>query len=419
MMAAFGTEEGEGMSSYATTQIGKQLLEVSHESYDRWYFKPSEWDRRVHYEETVGGDPKDFIGYESTVKEIRERLLLAGYDHKSLRQDFDWTKQLVLYDLNTMKELEERKGKIRGDATFDEIERCYEIVSEASFDVWKETFYKVLSKESEIKNHTFDESLVDVKLLELIESRNEIYLSAVDSSYSDYFPCIQKESIALLLLDSCEDYEKCILNLTILVRDGWVDDHEEGSNADRNILDTKFYNNFTDAMSDLDLINAGNNHPVIQRMIYSTVISAMEAYLSDTLKRNVFNREGVKRRFVKTYKNFSNDALAGSDIFDYLDKLDGKIKYYIDKKMSFHDTQLIESIYTKVLHCKIDKDMLKKLSAFVDKRHDIVHRNGKDQDSNVHNISQKDVRILIRVVSHFIQDIDVQIINGLLSSQVD
>ncbi|MDY7828154.1 HEPN/Toprim-associated domain-containing protein [Aeromonas caviae] len=407
------------MSSYASTQIGKQLLEVSHESYDRWYFKPSEWDRRVYYEETVGGYPKDFIGYESTVKEIRERLLLAGYDHKSLRQDFDSTKQLVLYDLNTMQELEERKGESRGTATIEEIERCYNIVSETSFDVWKETFYKMLSKESEIKNHTFDESLVDDDLLELIETRNEIYLSAVDSSYSDYFPCMQKESLALLLLDSCEDNEKCILNLTILVRDGWVDDHEEGSNADRNYLDTKFYNNFMESMNDLDSINTGSNHPVIQRMIFSTVISAMEAYLSDTLKRNVFNREGVKRRFVKIYKNFSSDALNGSDVFDYLDKLDGKIKYYIDKKMSFHDTQLIENIYTKVLHCKIDKDKLKQLSAFVDKRHDIVHRNGKDQDSNVHNISQKDVRILIRVVSDFVQDIDMQIINGLLSNQVD
>lgn len=407
------------MSSYASTQIGKKLLEVTHESYDRWYFKPSEWDRRVYYEETVGGDPKDFIGYESTVKEIRERLLLAGYDHKSLRQDFDATKQLLLYDLNTMKELEERKGEVRGSATIDEIEICYSIVSEASFDVWKETFYKMLSKESEIKNHTIDESLVDDQLLELIESRNETYLSAVDSSYSDYFPCMQKESIALLLLDSCEDNEKCILNLTILVRDGWVDSHEEGSNADRNILDTKFYNNFTDAMNDLDLINSGNNHPVIQRMIFSTVISAMEAYLSDTLKRNVLNREGVKRRFVKIYNVYSSDKLEGKNIFDYIDKLDGYIKYHIDKKMSFHDTQLIDSIYTKVLHCKIDKDKLKKLRAFVEKRHDIVHRNGKDKDSNVHDISQKDVHVLINVVSDFIQDIDTQIVNGFLSSQID
>lgn len=407
------------MSSYAITQIGKRLLEVSHESYDRWYFKPAEWERRVYYEETVGGDPKDFIGYESTVKEIRDRLLLAGYDHKSLKQDFDATKQLWLYDLNTMHELEEAKGEDRGTATINEIERCYRIIVETSFDIWKETFYKMLSKENEISNYTINEPLVNYELLELIESRDEVYLSAADSGYSTFFPCMHKESMALLLLDICGTNEKCILNLTILVRNGWVDDHEEGSNADRNYLDTKFYNNFTEAMNDLDSINTGNNHPVIQRMIFSTVISAMEAYLSDTLKRNVFNRDGVKRRFVKAYNVFSSDELKGKEIFYYIDKLDGNIKYYIDKKMSFHDTKLIDNIYTKVLHCKIDKDKLKQLGDFVDKRHDIVHRNGKDIDSNVHEISQKDVRVLIRVVSYFVQDIDRQIINGLLSGQVD
>ncbi|MEI4978014.1 HEPN/Toprim-associated domain-containing protein [Aeromonas caviae] len=407
------------MGSYALTKIGNRILEYSQESYDRWYFKPSEWERRVHYEETVGGDLKDFIGYESTVKEIRDRLLLAGYDHKSLRQDFDATKQLWLYDLNTIHELEERKEDTQDTTVIDEIERCYRIVSETSFDIWKETFRKMLSKEGVILNQAIDESLVNYDILDLVESRNDYYLIVAASGYSEYFPCMQKESMALLLLDSCEDNEKCVLDITILVRDGWVDDHEEGSNADRNYLDTKFYNNFMEAMDDLDGINKESDNPVIQRMIFSTVISAMEAYLSDTLKRNVFNRDGVKRRFVKTYKNFSNDALTGSDVFDYLDKLDGKIKYYIDKKMSFHDTQLIDSIYTKVLHCKIDKDKLKQLSSFVDKRHDIVHRNGKDKDSNIHDISQKDVRVLIRVVNDFLQDIDRQIINGLLSNQVD
>lgn len=407
------------MGSYAVIKIGNRILEYSQESYDRWYFKPSEWERRVHYEETVGGDLKDFIGYESTVKEIRDRLLLAGYDHKSLRQDFDATKQLWLYDLNTIHELEERKEDIQEIENINEIERCYRIVSETSFDIWKETFRKMLSKEGFILNRAIDESLVNYDILDLVESRNDFYLMVAASGYSEYFPCMQKESMALLLLDSCEDNEKCVLDITILVRDGWVDDHEEGSNADRNYLDTKFYNNFMEAMDDLSGINKESDNPVIQRMIFSTVISAMEAYLSDTLKRNVFNRDGVKRRFVKTYKNFSNDALTGSDVFDYLDKLDGKIKYYIDKKMSFHDTQLIDSIYTKVLHCKIDKDKLKQLSSFVDKRHDIVHRNGKDKDSNVHDISQKDVRVLIRVVNDFLQDIDRQIINGLLSNQVD
>lgn len=407
------------MGSYALTKIGNKILEYSQESYDRWYFKPSEWERRVHYEETVGGDLKDFIGYESTAKEIRDRLLLAGYDHKSLRQDFDATKQLWLYDLNTIHELEERKEDIQDTTVIDEIERCYRIVSETSFDIWKETFRKMLSKEGVILNQAIDESLVNYDILDLVESRNDYYLIIAASGYSEYFPCMQKESMALLLLDSCEDNEKCVLDITILVRDGWVDDHEEGSNADRDYLDTKFYNNFMEAMDDLDGINKESDNPVIQRMIFSTVISAMEAYLSDTLKRNVFNRDGVKRRFVKTYKNFSNDALTGSDVFDYLDKLDGKIKYYIDKKMSFHDTQLIDSIYTKVLHCKIDKDKLKQLSSFVDKRHDIVHRNGKDKDSNVHDISQKDVRVLIMVVNDFLQDIDRQIINGLLSNQVD
>lgn len=277
----------------------------------------------------------------------------------------------------------------------------------------------MFTDEKKGSHRKINEDLVNNDLMQIIESQDEIYTSFADYGYSVYFPCMQKESYALLLLDVCDDDDKCTLDITTLVRNGWVDDFEEGQNPDLVYLDTKFHNNFMESMDNLDTINSDNENPVIQRMIYSTVISAMEAYLSDTLKRNVFNREGVKRRFVKTYNVFSNDELEGKRIFDYIDKLDGKIKYHIDKKMSFHDTTLIESIYTHVLHCIVDKEKIKELKSFVSKRHDIVHRNGKDIDSNVHDISQKDIRILIRVVSEFIQDIDSQIINGLLNNQMD
>ncbi|WP_219812534.1 hypothetical protein [Aeromonas sp. ASNIH4] len=151
-------------------------------------------------------------------------------------------------------------------------------------------------------------------------------------------------------------------------------------------------------------------------MIFSSIITAMEAYLSDTMKRNVLSRHAIKRRFVETYKSFSSNELTENHIFKYLDGLDKKIRYYLDREISFHDTKHIKTLYEGVLNCKLQQDTLALIRGYASTRHDIIHRNGRDRNGDAVDISIEDIERLLDVVIDFITDIDKQILDGLLGT---
>lgn len=53
-------------------------------------------------------------------------------------------------------------------------------------------------------------------------------------------------------------------------------------------------------------------------------------------------------------------------------------------------------------------------------RHDIVHRNGKDKNGNLRDISKDDVSILAQKVSDFIQNIENQfLMQSIDDSEID
>jgi hypothetical protein len=59
------------------------------------------------------------------------------------------------------------------------------------------------------------------------------------------------------------------------------------------------------------------------------------------------------------------------------------------------------------------KKRMKELTACIDVRHDIVHRNGRSTDGLLTTITQDDVEKVIRLVHRIVEHIDKQIITGL------
>lgn len=228
------------------------------------------------------------------------------------------------------------------------------------------------------------------------------------------FPCMQMESYATLLLDMSEDDDLCELEITDIVHGGWVDDFDDIQQVQAG--ETTFYKTFKGSIKEIQSIELNKATPVLQRMIFSSVITAMEAYLSDTMKRHVLNRHAIKRRFVESYQAFKNVEIKGSEIFKYLDDLDKSIMFYLERHISFHDTKNIKKLFENVLDCTVSDEKLKLIRVYSQTRHDIVHRNGKDRHGDSVHISHEDIINLISVISGFIVDIDKQILDGLLDS---
>lgn len=406
------------MGSFADIKINGQILTEWKNTYYEWYFSKSERKREI-IEDRDDEKQRDFIGYRSTAGVIRRRLQLDGYDHSSLERDFNDTRELWIKDMKEMHLSYEHEFSKKGDKFYinlmNRIAEQLEIVQKTSLDEWKGNIHKALLLKPDHILDMYDDDVFieDEPLLSLM-------LSPLTGVYDEHFgfagglfPCMQMESYALILLEMCKDHDVCELDITDIVHGGWVNDFDDL--AEIQAGETKFYEHFKSSISDLVELNNGKRNPVLQRMIFSSVITTMEAYLSDTMKRNVLNRHAIKRRFVESLDKFSKNKIASNTVFAFMDSLDQKITEEIDS-ISFHNVDTVAGLYKNVLLCKFPEDKVSDLKKYVELRHDIVHRNGKSKDGTIVSVTKNDLRDLIELVSDVVSHIDKQILDGLLDT---
>lgn len=142
---------------------------------------------------------------------------------------------------------------------------------------------------------------------------------------------------------------------------------------------------------------------LLYRTLYANVISSMEAYLSDRLIQKVLSSETTKRQFVERFKDFENHKISMSDIFKQMETLDSYIRKTL-REIIYHNLPRIKNIYKTTFG--IDFGDVSELMKSVAIRHDIVHRNGKDKNGVLCDISKEDVLRLAEQVSFFIANIE-------------
>ncbi|MBQ5388644.1 MAG: hypothetical protein IIU55_06185, partial [Paludibacteraceae bacterium] len=128
--------------------------------------------------------------------------------------------------------------------------------------------------------------------------------------------------------------------------------------------------------------------------------------LGDTLKSTVLIDDNYLRKFVSEYNPYKKENFKLCDIFDKYDRIKDIVKQSLDKIL-YHNLWQVKQIYIRILN--IDVGDISLLSKAVIIRHDIVHRNGKDKDGNVHCITKEMVTKLAMVANDFIYNIDIQL----------
>jgi hypothetical protein len=394
------------MGSIADVTIGAHELWSWKNYYDQWYFTKQDRVREISRD----GESNDFIGYKVDAKTLTRRLQLAGYDLNSARNDFEEVKN------SWISEMKESLGYDHDSALDHEIDENLKIVEAHNFDDW----LRALPKALELSHKRLEDADFDSKIQIEGEPLLSFMLSDLYGVYDSHqavagamFPCNRIETYALVLLEISSADVTCTLDITDLVSVGWVDDFDDFDDiAEVQVGVTHFYRLLTASLHELNSLNSTSENSVLQRMVFASVITAMEAYLSDSMKRHVLNRDAIKRRFVECHSSFSQN-IKKREIFSFLDDLDRTLNEEIDY-ISFHNIDIVKDLYKRVLLCEFPEDYLSKLRPLILTRHDIVHRNGKKKDGNIVNVSQQDVVELIELVSDVTKAIDLQIINGML-----
>ena len=131
-------------------------------------------------------------------------------------------------------------------------------------------------------------------------------------------------------------------------------------------------------------------------MVFSFSITSLESYLSDTFARSVLNDNELKKKYLNSEKSLKKEKILLSEIFDKYFNIDNKIKDKI-QNTTFHNLGTAKKLYKAVLD--IDLGNISTLIKLVNKRHNFVHRGGKDKDGTEVLTNKTEVMDMINTIN--------------------
>jgi len=145
------------------------------------------------------------------------------------------------------------------------------------------------------------------------------------------------------------------------------------------------------------------------RMLFASVITALETYLSDRFVSSVMSNPKALRKFVETYPRFKDEKLKLSEIFSRYEHLEREIKLMLLGEMVWHRLEIVSRMFKDTFDVDFpDRKDVEELLRAIDIRHDLVHRSGKTTDGEEHTITPEKIEKLIADTEKLVQSIDAQ-----------
>lgn len=148
----------------------------------------------------------------------------------------------------------------------------------------------------------------------------------------------------------------------------------------------------------LDLQGTDAQMQQLRRLVFSSGVAALEAFLYETASYWVENDEDVVKALITQMQFFRDQPLKLGDIYDHHAALKEKVKGQF-QSMVWHRWDTVAQIYAKGL-----KTRLPGLAQFDDallKRHDIVHRSGLSKDGTPVIAERDEIEALFQAIRTF------------------
>lgn len=145
-------------------------------------------------------------------------------------------------------------------------------------------------------------------------------------------------------------------------------------------------------------------------MIYSFCITTLESFLSDTLIKRVMQEATLKAKYLNAINGKVKPSLAKlyqlqntSEVQAWLDEI---IRAHHINTV-FHNIKTAKQLYSDILGVELAG--IDEMTDAVKKRHDIVHRAGKDKDGNALSITVSEIKQLIEKIGGICRSIDARV----------
>jgi len=153
---------------------------------------------------------------------------------------------------------------------------------------------------------------------------------------------------------------------------------------------------------------ANDVQPLFYNMLYVESITIFETYLCDAFIHAVSQDDMYIKKFIKKSGLYRDATVVLADVFEECDKLINRAKAEI-ARTTWHNLERVRKYYDVTLNVQIEEGQLRPIKAAVERRHHIVHRNGKDIEGNQVYATQEEVLALLQSIEAVVLHIEGQL----------
>lgn len=131
-----------------------------------------------------------------------------------------------------------------------------------------------------------------------------------------------------------------------------------------------------------DCSGLASGSPLINRMVFAQLVSALEAYLGDTLMLALTKKPDGLAKLISADRDLNQQKFTLLEIFLKPNLVQEHVSAYLKEAVIYHNIPKVDFLYNHSLGVTIleDREANIRLLEAVKLRHDCVHRNGKGKD---------------------------------------
>lgn len=150
---------------------------------------------------------------------------------------------------------------------------------------------------------------------------------------------------------------------------------------------------------------------LLNRMVFSHQVTALEAYLGDTLINAVMGDATAMQRLIEQDDDLAKEKFTLVEISKEPALVKRKVQEHL-RSILYHNLAKVDALYNIALGIRILNEAKDRASLFkaVTLRHDCVHRNGFDKDGNELQVFTKEfVQHTADMIRHFVESIEMAV----------
>ena len=169
---------------------------------------------------------------------------------------------------------------------------------------------------------------------------------------------------------------------------------------------------FAEGISELnELIKECGSSQIVRKLAFANVITVLETYLYGRFCQSVLGNSNMLRRFVENCTEFGGSGrnkvkVPLSDVLRVAEEIETRVKESLTT-ISWHNLPRVRNMYKETL--EVDIGDCGEILKAVEKRHDLVHRNGRNTDGEPSAVTAPDIAALIAHVEAVVDTVENQL----------